>query len=167
MKEEWVAINGYPNYAVSNCGRVINITRNTILKHRPNDEGDMRVSLSANGRVRDFYVRRLVAEAFFTGYDPREQVIHYNGDKEDCSVNNLRLRKRPRLDDVAVFSSRKQTGKRVEVVETGDVYRTARDCAHYIGGDYGSVYACLRGDRRSHMGYTFRYYDEWYGEKAA
>jgi hypothetical protein len=167
MKEDWVAIEGYPNYAVSNYGRVLNIQRDTILKPRPNDEGYLRVSLSLGGVVRDQYVHRLVAAAFFTGYDPREQVFHYNGDKEENTVNNIRMKKRSRFEGGLAMRTRKQTGKRVEVVETGDVYRTARDCARYIGGDYGSVYACLRGDRRSHMGYTFRYYDEWYGENAA
>jgi len=158
MREEWVAIDGYPNYAVSDLGRVANIQRDKVLKPRPNDEGYLRVSLSFEGRVRDFYVHRLVASAFFTGYDPREQVIHLNGDFEDCSVRNLRLRKRPRAGD-RLIPSRRPIGRPVEVVETGQVYRTARDCADFIGGDYGSIYACLRGERRSHMGYTFKYYD--------
>jgi hypothetical protein len=167
MKEDWVEIEGYPNYAVSNYGRVLNIQRDTFLKGRPNDEGYLRVSLSIDGRVQDQYVHRLVAAAFFTGYDSREQVFHYDGDKENNTVDNIRMKKRSRAGDIWLNRTRKQTGKRVEVVETGDVYRTARDCARYIGGDYGSVYACLRGDRRSHMGYTFRYYDEWYGENVA
>jgi hypothetical protein len=167
MTEEWVAIDGYPNYAVSNLGQVVNIKRDRVLLPRPNDEGHLRVSLSHEGQVRDFYVRRLVAAAFFTDYDSRQQVFHWNDDKEDNTADNLRLRKQERLSRNSFLSTRKQTGRQVEVVETGDVYRTARDCARYIGGDYGSVYACLRGDRRSHMGYTFRYYDEWYGENAA
>lgn len=159
MKEEWVAIEGYPNYAVSNLGRVVNLTRDSLLRPRPNDEGDLRVSLSFEGRVRDFYVRRLVAAAFFEGYDPREQVIHYDGDKENNEITNLRMRKQTRIASGSFLRGRKQTGRRVEVVETGEVFRTARDCANYIRGDYGSIYACLRGDRKSHMGYTFRYYD--------
>lgn len=162
-----MTVDGYPNYAVSNLGRVVNIQRDRILNPRPNVEGHLRVSLSQEGIVRDFYVRRLVAGAFFVDYDPRQQVFHLNDDKEDNTVTNLRLRKRTPLPANSVIGTRKQTGRQVLVVETGDVYRTARDCARYIGGDYGSVYACLRGDRNSHMGFTFRYYDEWYGEEAA
>ena len=157
MKEEWVVIEGYPNYAVSNLGRVVNITRDTMLKPRPNDEGHLRVSLSFEGRVRDFYIRRLVAAAFFEGYDPREQVFHWNDDKEDNTLINLRMRKMPRGE--IVQRNRRQTGQQVEIVETGQVFRTARDCASFVGGDYSSIYACLRGDRRSHMGYTYKYYD--------
>lgn len=165
MREEWVEIEGYPNYAVSNLGRVANLQRDTLLRLRPNDEGYLRVSLSSEGIVRDFYVHRLVAAAFFTGYDPREQVIWWDGNVENNTVENLRLRKRERF--IPTREIRPRTGRSVRIRETGDVFRTARDCANYIDGDYGSVYACLRGDRRSHMGYTFEYYDEWYGANAA
>lgn len=167
MEEIWMAVDGYPNYAVSNLGNVVNIKRDRLLLPRPNDEGHLRVSLSDGGVVRDFYVRRLVAAAFFSDYDPRQQVFHWNDDKEDNTVDNLRLRKRDRLSANSFTSRRKQTGRPIEVVETGAVYRTARDCARFIGGDYGSVYACLRGERKSHMGFTFRYHDEWYEQEAA
>ena len=157
MREEWVEIDGYPNYAVSSLGRVANIQRDTLLRLRPDDTGRLRVSLSFEGRVRDFYVHRLVAAAFFTGYDPREQVIHWDDNRENNSVDNLRLRKSERYESARIIKPR--GGRRVQIKETGQVFRTARDCANFIDGDYGSVYACLRGDRRSHMGYTFEYYD--------
>jgi hypothetical protein len=99
-------------------------------------------------------------------YDPRQQVIQVNGDLDDCRLVNLHLRRQPRSDEMPIRRIR-QTSRSVEVIETGDVYRTARDCADYIGGDYGSIYACLRGERGSHLGYTFRYYDSEYGENAA
>ena len=165
MEEKWVDIEGYPNYAVSNHGRVINIPRDTFLRPRPNSDGYMRVSLSCEGRVADFYVHRLVAWAFFSGYDPREQVIHYDNDKSNNSTGNLRLRKKPPrpIDHLPIKDlnqkHRRQWGRRIEVVETGAVFRTARDCADYIGGDYGSIYACLRGEQGTHKGFTFQYYD--------
>jgi hypothetical protein len=137
-----------------------------LLKPRPNDEGYLRVSLSHLGMVRDFYVYRLVAAGFMLDYDPRQQVIQVNGDLDDCRLANLHLRRQPRSDEMPIRRIR-QTSRPVEVIETGDVYRTARDCADYIGGDYGSIYACLRGERGSHLGYTFRYYDSEYGENAA
>jgi NUMOD4 motif len=167
MNEEvWVAIPGYPNYAVSNMGRVANIKRDELLRLRPHDEGYLRVSLSHLGQVRDFYVHRLVASVFLVDYDPRQQVVPVNGDITDCRATNLHLRRQPRFLDEAPSRVR-QTSRPVQIIETGDVYRTARTCADYIGGDYGSIYACLRGERRSHMGYTYRYYEEEYGVNAA
>lgn len=47
--------------------------------------------------------------------------------------------------------------QQVKVVQTGAIYESARECAKAIGGDYGSVYACLNGNRKTHKGYTFVY----------
>lgn len=165
MREEWAVVDGYPNYAVSNMGRVTNLNRETLLTPRPNDEGYLRVSLSNQGQVQDFYVHRLVAAAFLRGYDSRYQIKPVNGDLNDCRVENLYIHRQARFN-MAPRRIR-ATGRKVQVVETGDVFRTARDCADYLGGDYGSVYACLRGERRSHMGYTYQYYDEGYEANVA
>ncbi len=165
MSEQWMAIDGYPNYEVSNMGRVVNIKRGALLTPRRNEDGYLRVSLSHLGLVKDFYLHRLVAAAFMVDYNPRQQVIPVNGDLEDCRASNLHMRREPRF--TIVPRRIRAVGRKVVVVETGDVYRTARDCADYIGGDYGSVYACLRGERRSHLGYTYKYYDEVEGELAA
>lgn len=165
MEEQWAAIDGYPNYAVSNLGNVANINRGEMLQPRPNDEGYLRVSLSNLGQVKDFYVHRLVAAAFLRGYDSRYQIKPVNGDLNDCRVENLYIHRQARFN-MAPRRIR-VTSQKVQVVETGMVFRTARDCADYIGGDYGSIYACLRGERRSHMGLTFVNYSNDYGEEAA
>lgn len=47
--------------------------------------------------------------------------------------------------------------KAVRIKETGKVYLSARKAAEAIGGDFATIFACLRGERRSHMGYTFEY----------
>lgn len=165
MEEQWAAIEGYPNYAVSNLGRVANITRGEMLRPRPNEEGYLRVSLSNLGQVKDFYVHRLVAAAFMINYDPRYQIKPVNGNLEDCRVDNLYVHRQARFN-MAPRRIRVNSQK-VQIVETGMVFRTARDCADYIGGDYGSVYACLRGERRSHMGFTFIHYSNDYEDQAA
>lgn len=158
MEEIWVEVEGYPTYAVSNLGRVVNLTRDALLNPRPNGAGYLRVTLSNDEVSKDYYIHRLVAQAFNSGYNPRHQVIHWNEDLLDNRSDNLRMKRRParRLPE----ASRKIIGRRVVVVETGTVFRTARECANGIGGDYSSVYAVLRGERQSHMGHTFKYYEE-------
>ena len=49
------------------------------------------------------------------------------------------------------------TPQAVKIKETGVVFVNARECAAAIGGDYSSVYACLRGVRSTHKGYSFEY----------
>lgn len=165
MQETWIEIEGYPNYAVSNDGQVMNVITDTVLSLRPNDRGYLRVRLSNEGTVREFYVHKLVGRAFFN-FPLEEQTIHYDGDQYNNSISNLRLRKRIQMDTgtrplrgMERSEYHRQWGKRIIIIETAEVFRTVRDCANYINGDYSSIYACLRGDRRSHRGYTFEYFE--------
>ncbi len=163
-QEDWVVVAEYPNYAVSNQGRVLNTQYNRLLTPRPNDKGYHRVTLCNQGTCREFYVHKLVAFCFFN-FPLEDQVVHYDGDMANNSVRNLYLRKRVRQDtsarplvDTETEEFRRQWGKRVRIVETGEVFRTVRDCASYINGDYSSIYAVLRGHRDSHRGYTYEYH---------
>lgn len=170
MEEKWVELDDYPNYAVSSRGRVWNMQRDTILAERVASNGSLRVALSNQGVIRHFYIHQLVFMAFMGDFRPQEHIIHFNGDKEDNRIENLRLRKREKPSEVtpiadiayerAMRRRRREWGRNVVVVETGDVFRTVRDCANYINGDYGSIYRCLREEQGSHKGYTFQYYDE-------
>lgn len=160
MEEYWVEIPGYPNYAVSNTGTVVNTTRQRILQPRSNGKGYLKVVLHNLYGPRAFYVHRLVALCFMRDYRDGVHVTHVNLDKADNNVNNLRLRGQPSEGSIGPLSPHSDWGARVQIVETGEVFLSVRDCAAYIGGDYGAIYAVLRGDRRKHLGFTFRYYEE-------
>ncbi|AMM44439.1 HNH endonuclease [Arthrobacter phage GoCrazy] len=164
QEEQWVEVEGYPNYAVSSYGRVMNVNTGEELSLRDNGRGYMRVALSNEGRVRDFYVQQLVAQAFFGAFDAGEQIEWVNGDRSNNQLENLRLKKRSRqmlYDEYGyVEDQSKVRGERVRIVETGQVFRTARDCARHINGNFSAIYKCLRGDRNYHRGYSFEYYRE-------
>lgn len=90
MEEVWRKITGY-NYSVSNKGNVRNDKTGRILKPVPNDTNHMQVSLFADGKRKNFYVHRLVGEAFIPNPDPEKYTIinHLNEDPSDNSVENL------------------------------------------------------------------------------
>lgn len=161
MEEVWVEVEGYPNYAINNRGEVLSLNNDRILKVRPNTEGYLRVALSHEGVVKDFYVHQLVGQAFMSEFKLGDQLLHVNGDNTDNRPENLYPRKRVQSDSLlrrSLIPPERFRGKRVRIIETGQVFRTARDCADYIGGDYSSIYSCLRGVRKQHMGYTYEYY---------
>lgn len=157
MKEIWSEIDGFPNYMVSNLGFVTNIKRRREITPRSNGQGYLKVLLHNEGYMEDLYLHRLVASCFLPGFRDGLQVTHHNGDKSNCRVDNLRIRGRqpahPLSPEEIPFPGR---GK-VRIVETDQVFINVRALAQYIGGDYGSVYAVLRGERRTHHGYTFEY----------
>jgi uncharacterized protein YmfQ (DUF2313 family) len=94
-----------------------------------------------------------------------DQTIHYDGNVQNNNATNLRLKKRVRqvmattpLKEGSEKEYKRQWGQRIRIIETEQVFRTVRDCADYINGDYSSIYACLRGDRKSHRGLSFEYF---------
>lgn len=160
MKELWIELPDYPLYAVSNTGRVANMKYRYDLTPRPNKGGYLRVVLSNGDQSEEVYLHRLVAKYFIPDYRPRSHVTHHNGDKTDCSVGNLRMRGKDSIDVDILDSSDVVTTSRVRIIELDLIFRGARDAARYIGGDYSSVYACLRGERSHHLGYTFEYFEK-------
>lgn len=95
MKEIWKTIQGYENrYEVSNLGRVKSLERidrynrkieEKILAPRKHTGGYLRVQLSK----KDFYIHRLVAEAFIPNPENKSQVNHIDGNKRNNRVDNL------------------------------------------------------------------------------
>lgn len=83
---EVVAVN--PNYEVSDLGEVRNIKTGRILKQKLRN-GYAAVNLSNEGVVTTYNVHRLVAEAFLSNSDKKEQVNHKDEIKTNNSLPNL------------------------------------------------------------------------------
>lgn len=156
MEEIWSPVSGFPDYAVSNYGEVLNVKRNTLLNPRKDSYGALRVRLYRGATGHDKYVHHLVAEAFISGYKPGVYIRHYDKDKSNNYVMNLRFPQDVRMGHLYKRHPR-VTRRHIRVVETGEVFRTVRDCARFHGLDISSIYAVLRDEREHYRGYTF----EW------
>lgn len=163
VDETWAEINGFPDYAISNFGQVKSIRWNRILSPRRNSYGLLRVIIYKDRKAHDVYVHRLVAEAFITGYQPHLQVKHADDDNGNNHVYNLRFPDGRHLGHLVKYPTQPRV-LNIQIVETGMTFRTVQDCAKYIGGDASSIYRVLRGERRSHLGYTFEYVEEQSGQ---
>ena len=90
MRESWKIIENYPDYAVSNCGRVKNISSGHILKLFENHQGYLRVGLYRDGQnLKSFTVHRLVLTAFMGPCPEGKECNHKDGVKTNNRVNNL------------------------------------------------------------------------------
>ncbi len=156
IDEQWAAIDDFPDYAVSNHGRVRNTKFGNILKSRPGSYGHHRVALYKDGVPHDLYVHLLVAKAFIDGYNPALRVRHRDLDKSNSHVYNLRFKEGQRMGHL-IKNPPQATHRKVKVPELNMIFRTVQDCADYIGGFPSSIYRVIRGERPTHLGYTF----EW------
>lgn len=79
------------NYEVRADGTVYSLRRNKILRPAPNKSGYNAVCLYfSDGRKSTKTIHRLVAEKFIPNPKGFEHVLFLNGDKNDCSVDNLK-----------------------------------------------------------------------------
>ncbi|MDJ0572096.1 MAG: NUMOD4 domain-containing protein [Pleurocapsa sp. MO_192.B19] len=86
--EYWKDIEGFPNYQVSNHGRVKSKKTSKILKLYQT-RGYLRVSLYNDAGRKCKLVHRLVAEAFIPNTQNKTDVNHINACKTDANVCNL------------------------------------------------------------------------------
>ena len=100
MTEEiWRPIEGYEGlYEVSNLGRVRSLDRydsrnqfrkGRIMKQNNDGRDYMSIQLCLNGKLKKYFVHRLVAEAFLPNPDNLPQVNHKDEDKSNNRVDNL------------------------------------------------------------------------------
>lgn len=162
MNEVWAEIEEFPNYLVSNYGDIINIKFNRILKPRSNSKGYSHVVLFNEGYRKEFYVHQLVAAAFIANYRPKIHIQHMDGNKQNNKITNLRIRAfTTEIENgVVYYKTEHLRGRKVKILETGEVFINAYSCAKHIGGHASNIYSCLRGRYKTHMGYTFEYYTE-------
>lgn len=155
IEEQWAEIEGFPDYAVSNLGKVRSLRFNRDLNPRSNSYGLLRVTLYNDKQAKEFYVHHLVAAAFINGYVPGRQVRHRE-EKDDNNVFNLRFAEGVRLGRL-VKDPPEPKYRNVKVVQTGAVFKTVQDCAEHLGAQPSAIYRVLRGERPHHLGFTFEY----------
>jgi hypothetical protein len=88
--EIFLIINDYPNYEISNKGRVYNNKTGVLLKPRKDANGYYYVNLCKNGKQKHFCIHRLVAIAFIPNPKNLPCIDHINRIRTDNRLENLR-----------------------------------------------------------------------------
>jgi len=86
--EIWKSIDGYPEYIISNLGRVksMKFNKERILKQFKDSSGYYCIELN----LKSFKIHRLVALAFIPNPDNKPQIDHINRKRDDNKIENLR-----------------------------------------------------------------------------
>ena len=143
---------GYESlYAVTSCGRVWSYRRQKFLTPSTNEKGYLKVGLWKNGKVKNFYVHRLVAEAYIPNTDNLPQVDHIDNDKIHNYINNLQwITNRD--------NNRKSKNKPILQFDLNGNFVKEWECAADVGREVQTnICKCLKGKYKQAYGYIWKY----------
>ena len=178
IKETWKDIKGYEGlYQVSNIGRVKSLERETfrkdgkklplkerILKLRPNKDGYLRVQLcNGSGKTKNFFVHRLVCEAFHENPKNKPCVNHINEDKSDNRACNLEWCTHKENNNHGTHNARAAKTKSKPVGQyTTDgklikIWQSTNEVERQLGFSHSYISATARGKHKLAYGYVWKY----------
>lgn len=166
--EIWKVIPNYPNYSVSNFGRVKSHARD-ILKTKaivgipkaaqilkPTIEersGYQTVGLSVGSTIISYRVHKLVAEAFIPNPENKPTIDHIDLNKLNNCVDNLRWTTYKENNNNGGTSQIKVTLPTNEVLE----FASIREAALKLNIAYGTLKAYCSGSRNPRNNWKFEY----------
>ena len=176
-KEIWKDIPNYEGiYQVSNIGRVKSLKRphglkEKILKPQMLNNGYYRVHLHKQSIRKNYYIHRLVFEAFNGQIPENMQVNHINEIKTDNRLSNLNLMTCKENINFGTRNERvakKQTnGKKSKTVLQFDLndnlvkeYPSTKQVERELGFDQGNIVKCCKGKLKQAYGYKWRYKEQ-------
>lgn len=86
IPELWRPVPGFDTYIASNKGSVAKMMRPKV-----HDMGYLKIKIQYNSARKDFYMQRLVAEAWIDDLEEDYIITHINGDRQDNRVSNIRV----------------------------------------------------------------------------
>lgn len=168
-------IEGYENYEVIPNGEVVNIKTGKVLKPQKSKNGYLHVGLYKNGKLKNYSVHRLVAEAFIPNPLNLPCVNHKDEDKTNNDIENLEwctykyninygvsLKKRAKTQrETGVQINNKGTSKAVYQYTTNglilNVYPSIREVKRTLGYDDSCIAKCCRGKINHAYGFKWSY----------
>lgn len=92
MEEIWKDIKGYEGlYLVSNLGNITNVKTGKLKSiHLDKHTGYYKVHLSRNGKDKNCFLHRIIAESFIPNMFNKTEVDHINTIRTDNRISNLR-----------------------------------------------------------------------------
>ena len=160
---EWISVNTNGRYAVNRAGEVKTLETNKKLKPSFNKAGYLVVSLydGQTHKRRTVRVHRLVAEAFITNPDGKEDVNHIDGNKANNTVGNLEwaTRSENMLHRCRVLG-KKPTNiptpyKPVQCLDTGEIFESRSEAARKTNTEPIHIYECCKGIRKTAGGFRW------------
>lgn len=161
----WRIIEDYPNYLVSNTGKIWSLRTDKELQKPLDQYGYERVTLHNENGQRATLVHRIVANAFIPNPENKKTVNHIDCNKTNNSVENLEWatdseQMRHAYDNGLFESCNRHKYDRhppIRCIETGEVFISQRELARHLNVNEICICLALKGKIRHAGGYHFEY----------
>lgn len=174
MREKSLDFLGYPNYSVTDDGRVFSLNymhtgNKKELKPQKGINGYNRMDLYIEGKRKKFMVHRLVALAFLPNLDNLPEVNHKDENKTNNNLENLEWCSikynntyGTRLERCAEKQLNRKDKSRVVKQFTKDgvfikEYPSMMEAERQTGFNHSAIVHCVQGRTKSSYGYIWRY----------
>lgn len=162
---DWVKINEFPNYEISNSGSIKNVRTGHILKPSISKRGYPVVNLYKNGKGHLKTVHLLFAKAFLPNPLKLTQINHIDGNKSNFNLSNLEwcTARENNLHARNTGLHNSDGDKRVSQYDKQNVliktYKSASEASRATKIDRCTICAVARGNTKNKTagGYYWRY----------
>ena len=169
--ELWKDIKGYEGlYKVSNLGEIKAINKfyrhtEKILKQATRKDGYKQIGLFKNGKGKNFYVHRLVAQAFIPNPNNLPQVNHKDENKTNNCIDNLEWCTIKYNNNYGTLIERQRKAKNrvkgvIQLKLDGSYinkFYSISEASRETGVTRTSIGECCRGERKQTGGYKWKY----------
>ena len=159
MIEEMKDIKDYEGlYAITKNGNVWSYKSKKYLKPTL-ARGYQKVALYKDGKKKDLYIHRLVAEAYIPNPEKKPQVNHLDENKLNNSVSNLEWATAKENSNYGTRTERsnKKRSKPVYCVELDRVFDGISQAARELDLNKKHICDCCKGRYKTHGGYHWQY----------
>lgn len=165
MGEKWKQIDGFCGmYEVSNHGNIRSVRTGKTMKLAVTKHGYNQISFRTDGKKKNAFVHRLVAEAFIPNPEKKREVNHKNGIKTDNRAENLewvsRGENQHHAYDVGLRNAMNEEHNQMVVIAIkaisgeSEEYSSQNEASRRLGINQGSIARSIKTGRRA-GGYKF------------
>jgi len=166
VEEVFRGVRHFPGYRVTSYGRVLDPSGEMVMPFIRAETGEPCVSLEYYEYSFNGPIWFLMLNAFYGLVDVRTvSPLYRDDDPTNLDIYNLRWEDAEgipilfRRDEHGDWKRYRKQGRKVRLVETGEVFDNARECSESYNLNLNALYMCLRGTQKSHLGYHFEYSD--------